>query len=200
MIVYIPHWLEFAYLELFSNKEIFYNSYEQSIIEEEAEYIFIKNITNNYEIYENNEKIIIILNTLVNKSNLKIVSITLEEIGKKLFEKFQVPYDKKILTYCEKNEICPFITILNISLGGSLPKKISKELLPLTNTMSTSKYLQTSLWFYFLNKKTNNLFKSFSNEKCLFLYNYIIELENNFAYVDEDLAHIFLLPALLFSY
>ena len=161
-------------------------------------YDFIKNITESYENYKNDKKIIVIINTPVNKPYVNNISI--DEIVKKLCEKFHVPYDKKITTYCEKDEICPFITILSRSLGAPLPIKINKELLPLNSTVSTSKYLQSSLWYFFLNKRSNNLFKSFSNEKCLFLYNYFIELENNFAYVDEELAYVFLLPILLFSY
>lgn len=198
MIIYLPYWLEFSYLELFENKQIFYNSYEPSILEEESDYIFIKNVNENYESYKDDKKIIIILNTPSNKSYIN--NISTDEVVKKLCEKFQVTYDKKIVIYCEKNEVCPFITILSLSLGAPLPSKISKELIPLNNTISTSKYLQSSLWYFFLNKRTNNLFKSFSNKKCLFLYNYIIELENTFGYVDEELAHVFLLPIMLFSY
>lgn len=198
MIIYLPYWLEFSYLELFENKQIFYNSYEPSILEEESDYIFIKNVNENYESHKDDKKIIIILNTPSNKSYIN--NISTDEVVKKLCEKFQVIYDKKIVIYCEKNEVCPFITILSLSLGAPLPSKISKELIPLNNTISTSKYLQSSLWYFFLNKRTNNLFKSFSNKKCLFLYNYIIELENTFGYVDEELAHVFLLPIMLFSY
>lgn len=198
MIIYLPQWLEFSYLELFENKQIFYNSYEPSILEEESDYIFVKNVNENYEIYKDHKKIIIILNTPSNKSYIN--NISTDEVVKKLCKKFQVTYDKKIVIYCEKSEVCPFITILSLSLGAPLPSKISKELIPLNNTISTSKYLQSSLWYFFLNKRTNNLFKSFSNKKCLFLYNYIIELENTFGYIDDELAHVFLLPIMLFSY
>jgi hypothetical protein len=198
MIVYLPQWLEFAYLELFPEKQIFYNSYEQSILEDEDNYIIIKNINENYEIYAEKKNIIVILNTPVHKPYVE--NISGDEIVKKLCERFNTPYDKKIINYCEKNEVCPFITVLSLSLGAPLPTKIHKELLPLTTTISTSKYLQSSLWYFFLNKRSNNLFKNFSNQKSLFLYNYFIELEENFGYVNDDLAHVFLLPILFFSY
>lgn len=194
MIVYVPIWLEFSYLELFSSKVIYYNNYEQNIFEEDNEFIFIKNLKN-YDIYKDNKKIIVIINTHANKDYIQV--ITIEEITKKICDKFNYKYDKKIVNYCEKNEICPFITILNLSLGGQLPIKEKKPLLISNNTIGTSKYLQVSLTYFALNKKYHNLFKDFSYDKCLYLHNNFIELEKDFAYTDEDLGHIFLLPIFL---
>lgn len=195
MIVYVPSWLESSYLELYPLKRICLGNYEETLWDEDGVVIFIKNMNKNYEIYETSENIIVILSTA--KDNVK--EITTEYVIKKLCEKFDYPYDKKIVQFCEKAEIySPFVIILTLSLGGQLPTPIPKELVPLNSTISTSKYLQISLWFYFLNKKNNNIFKSYSPEKCLYFFNAFIDLEREFGFVDEELAHVFLLPILYF--
>jgi hypothetical protein len=191
MIVYVPEWLEFSYLELFENKNILHGHYQQFL--EEVDIVFIKDIKEkDYKNYINSEKIIILTK---NNNQSYIKNIDCEFITKELCKKFDYPYNIKIVDYCEKNEICPFITILTLSLGGEIPlKNEPKDLIPSGNLITVSKYLQTHLWFYFLNKKNNNSYGYYSNDKCLYFYKYFIEIENEFAYIDNELSYIYFLP------
>jgi hypothetical protein len=199
MIIYIPSWLEYAYLNTFSKKRICYNSYENVLLSEDEEIVFIKNMVKNYEIYIENKNIIVIFNILPHNIP-HIQEITAYDVICMMCTKLDHPYDKKILQFCEKYEVCPFITILNLSLGGEYPPVHKKEIIPMENTISTSKYLQSSLWFYFLNQKSSTVFKTYSHEKCLYFYNIFITLENDFGFINEELSHIFLLPILSFSH
>ena len=194
MLVYLPLWLEPSYLEIFPRKRVCYGIYEQTLEEEDNEIILIKNMLTNFEDYRYNPHIIVIFNSI----KKDIEEITTAYILKQLCERFSYTYDKQILIYCNKYEFSPFIAVLTLSLGGMLPLGEEKELIPMNSTISTSKYLQSSLWFYFLNQKSNYLFKNYSHEKCLYLFNNIIELEGEFGFIDEELAHIFFLPILHF--
>jgi hypothetical protein len=191
MIIYVPDWLEFSYLQLFENKNILYNNYEEFL--EEEEIIFIKDMKEKeYKNYLDSEKMIILANS---NNQPYIKNIDCNFIVKELCKKFDYPYHKKITTYCEKNEICPFITVLNLSLGGNIPvKNEPKELIPDGNIISVSKYLQSHLWFYFLSKKNSNFYGEYSRNKCLYFYEYFIEMEKEFAYIDNELSHIYYLP------
>jgi hypothetical protein len=196
MIVYVPLWLEFSYLALFEKKKICFGDYEQDLWSlEEEERVFIKHMNKNYEQYESSSLITVIFNTPKNEAT----EITTKYLVEKLCEKFNYSYSSKIVIYCEKYEKCPFIAILTLKLGGSLMVPEPKELIPLSNTISTSKYLQSSLWFYFLNKRNNNIFGFYSEEKCLYFFYTFMDLEEDFGYIHEDLAHIFLMPLLYFN-
>lgn len=194
MMVHVPTWLESSYLELYDCKRICYGGYEEVLWQEENEIVFIKNMSKDYLPYAHIPNIIVIFNSP--KPNAD--TITVDYLVKQLCDKFNYPYDKKIVKYCEKHEISPFITILNLSLGGELPLPEEKEIIPLGSTISTSKYLQASLWFYFLGKKFHKVFGTYSPEKCLYLFNSVNSLEEDFGYRSEDLAHVFLLPILYF--
>jgi hypothetical protein len=84
MIVYVAEWLEFSYLELFENKNILYNHYEEFL--EETDIVFVKDMKEkDYKDYINSEKIIILAKNN-NQSYIKI--ITCEFITRELCKKF----------------------------------------------------------------------------------------------------------------
>lgn len=194
MIVYVPKWLEYSYLFTIEKKEIFYGDYEPSLFDDQDTCYIIKepkNITK-YENIITNLNIIVIINS----PNIKIknvVYINAVDIIKQIGEYFNYPYSNKITQYCEKNEICPFLFIYKLSIGDKWPKKVIK-IVPMVSTMSTLKYLQAGLWYYFLGKRYHKVFGNYSTEKVYDLALSFLYLEKTFCFVSDEIPQVFIYP------
>lgn len=194
MIILIDKWLEYSYLCLFKNKTIIYGDEEESILLEEKENIFILNGTiSQINFYENHEYITIIVNEKEKIQDKKYTYIFLENLCEDIGNFFKFKVNKNIINFCKKNLICPFLTIYKLKLEGEL-EILKKKENSFDNTISVSRYLQSNLWYFFLEKKSSILFKDFSLEKCFFLYTQILKLEKDFGFISSKLSSIFFLP------
>lgn len=191
MIVYVPKWMEFSYLFTIKNKQVFYGEYEPSLFDEDNVTFIIKECKDPAK-YEQDKQIIVITN------NDKYEKINPKQVIEKICEFFNYPYSSKILQYCEKKEYCPFMLIYRLSLGDEWPKEDRKPLIPMVNTISTVKFLQAAVWYYYLGKKYHKIFRDYALDKVIYLSTSFIEMEKDFGFVDEEISNVLLLPILKF--